>query len=71
MKKAPRKLNYVMMAGYRIKIRHVTEDELREEWGDWDEDQMVIRLLKSLVGKPAYVKWLRHEMRHAALTLGG
>lgn len=72
MSRKPAKiLHTVPMGGIRIKVRYVGDDELEGKYGDYDPDQRVIRLHRRLKGTPDYVTTLRHEMRHAALDMGG
>lgn len=72
MSRKPAKLlRSVPMAGMPIKVRYVGDDELEGKYGDYDGDQRVIRIHKSIKGTPLYVKILRHEMRHAALDMAG
>ena len=61
--------SFVNVGGKRVRIRVVPD---MEDWGEYDHDAFEIRIsTKALVKRSLIRETLRHELMHAALSIGG
>lgn len=59
----------VLIGGVRVKIRIVPN---MEDWGSYDHDEKLIELSSRCLDKAQDLRsTLRHEIMHAALSIGG
>jgi hypothetical protein len=61
----------VPVGGVKVKILLVEEVDDQDSWAHYVHDKKLIRVANRAVRKGEFKKTLRHEMVHAALSIGG